>query len=188
MGLDLNWYPGEEIETIWKGDKALGPVPEDVLAEWEKDGAAEKLRPYVLPGQEPLVFHYRSLNLKEKNYCYSQYVLGDAVAAAEAFKIGVRFPFPADPVKMDDGTKRERYVHISGGIRMMADQLALGIERANPGIVLFYGMRIIGGVFMSEAEKKALLPPSTERRSKAEASTPDGTAETGKQEPPPQAA
>lgn len=175
MALDLGWFQDDVRDTIWKGDPALGEVPPDVIKAWEEDGAASHLLPYAKPGQEPTVFTFRALTLREKAHVDSKWISGIWSVFTEAFLIGVEFKKASDPDRMPSGAFAERTVR-ENGIRMLNEKFAQGLEQRNPGIVRFYGQLICGGTFLTEAEKKALSPSSTTTPSSAGTST---TGDTG---------
>jgi hypothetical protein len=170
--LTLGWYEGDVREGMWYADDALPEVlPKDVFAAWLVDGEASHLRPFAKAGKTPMVFKFRALSLTEKAYVDGLgETAGYASACTAAFRIGIELPISAEPDRMESGAMRERYVRVAG-IRMLAEDFVHGIDRNYPGFVRFFGRLIYNGSFLSEAEKKALLPSSTAKPSSAEVST-----------------
>lgn len=170
--LSIGWRANDVRESIWKDDPALKqPLPEAALAAWEEDGDASHLEPYATLGEATVVY-FRALTPDEKPI-----VLGAQAAAdnnvegmlsawVKCFRIAVSFSGMQESATDAEGVKHRMTVKPKG-TPMLAPEVAEHMERTYPGMTAFYGELIYKASFLSDAEKKALSPPSIETPSAA---------------------
>ncbi len=174
MALSFGWRANEVRESIWRDDPALVGVTEAALQEWYVDFDASHLRPFAKLGQ-PTIIELRTLTSDE-----AQAVLGffhDAANREEAwsracllaFRIGASFP-GLEGVPTGDGQRHGVTVK-ERGIRMLAEPFVSQLSKDYRGIVITYGGHILNASILTDAEKKASSPPSTQTQSSEAAST-----------------
>jgi hypothetical protein len=165
MGLDFGWRANDTRDTIWREDTSLVNVPSGALSDWNRDGDASHLLPYAKNGK-PEVFTFRALSLDESRYVLGILMDGAATSWPRAllycFRIAVDFPQAPEKFTDSSGKDNGRSTRVHG-IRMLADPFCFALEVKYPGIIAFYGQLIYAATFPSEAEKKASLPPSTQK-------------------------
>lgn len=180
MALQIGWRANELRESIWIGDPALGEVPDAALEAWRLDGDASHLEPYATNG-EPTTILFRALTLSEQAYVrtpmYGNESQGEKMAGLEraiilCFRIGCSFKGAGDSAGTDPGTGAKRKLIVNEkGIWMLSEAVINDVGKAFPGLIEFYGNLVFAASFLSEIEKKASSPPSTQTPSSAEAST-----------------
>jgi hypothetical protein len=165
MALSFGWKANDVRESIWKGDPALGPVPEDVIQAWREDGDASHFRPYVRNGK-PTTITFRALNSDEMRMVMG---LADQTAPPiEAmtrtwllcFRLAVDFEGAPDQLATPSGEKYPRIERVRG-LRMLSEGFTAFMEQSNPGITAFYGSMVYAATYPAETEKKASSQPST---------------------------
>ena len=197
MGLKFGWRARVSRESIWRGDEALhkpscrllatrgadcdcGNVPAAALASWHGDPDASHLRAYATHGQ-PQIIRWRTLTAEEIVMCEAFYQ--DATNSFEAgmrawllaFRLAVNFPGKEDQRDEEDQSVKHSIVENEKGRDMLAEEFVKALMEEYPGIVAFYGSRIINASRPTAAEKKASSPPSTSTPSSAAESTPATT-------------
>ncbi len=182
MGLNFGWVAGEVRESYWIDDPDLVNVTLSARADWEADGDASHLRPFVRPGGHPTLIRFRTLTSGEQVKVQSLIanlidnpIEAFMLAYEMCFRIAVEFP--ELPAKVNDagGAEHER-LQLVKGTRMLADEWVRGLKQAYPGIVTFYGRRVYEASVPSEPEKKASSPPSIATPSSEVANTKGDTA------------
>ena len=176
MGLSLGWKANDIRDSFWKGDPAFRDIPAAALSEWQKDGDASHLARYALNGQ-PTRIQFRNLTLDETRAIQSYFVDDPSQfgayrrACALAFRIAVSFPDSQDDRMRDQAGQWHPIVVRERGVKMLADEYVNGLDTTYPGIIDFYGGKILESTMATDAEKKASSPPSTPTPSSAEEST-----------------
>jgi hypothetical protein len=175
MALSFGWRANDVRDSIWKGDPALVNVPAGALDAWQEDGDASHLEPYATAG-DPTIIRFRALTPDEKPIVMGVMAGADSNieganrAWIRCFRMGVSFDGMEESAKDEYGAKRRMTVK-ERGIPMLANEVVMDLESKYPGIVVFYGALIFNASFLSDAEKKASSPPSTETPSQAAVST-----------------
>jgi hypothetical protein len=162
MALSLPFRKERTTDCAWRGDPALLGVPDAVIASWRQDGGAAHLRPYAKNGDLTIIT-IRDLNADEERYM-SRFAMNGFLLrniAYECFALAARFKGQAESQRMPDGTEVEAIERDANGFLRLSTTFMNGIDRANPGLVDFFGMLIFNASFPSEAVKKASSPPST---------------------------
>ncbi len=188
MALSFGWRQGETRESIWKDDPALEGVTEAALQEWYSDFDASHLRPFCKNGQ-PTIIELRTLNADE-----AQATLGffhDAGSKEEAwaracllaFRIGASFPGLEGIADPSGSGVRHGITIKERGIRMLAEPFVAQLAQTYRGIVTTYGGHILNASILTEAEKKASSPRSTQTPSSEAATSTADTTEPSPRRP-----
>ncbi len=184
MGLRFGWRASTVIESVWRDDDALDldKAPPSAVEDWKKDMEASHLLPYATKGQPQIIF-VRSVTPEQKAIVDGCYVDGGGGtyeasmrAWLAAFRMAVTFKGKEEQY-VPSGAKHGVMVREKGGIPMLALPFVHELMEQYPGIVAFYGSRIIEASQATVAEKKASSPPSTPTPSSAGEST-TATTET----------
>jgi hypothetical protein len=160
--ISFGWKLGDVRESYWIGDPALVEVSAAARAAWEVDGDASHLEPFIKNGKATRVV-FRSLSPDETRVAQSPLVEPSNEAAAWrraawlAFRMGVSFPDDPDEVTAPDG-KRHKIIIREGGIDMLAIPFVRHLEIAYPGLVAFYGEKVLSVSMPGLLEKK---PPQS---------------------------
>ena len=89
-----------------------------------------------------------------------------------AFRLGVEFPQgDGEEGLMASGARVPRTVQVHG-LRMLNMDFVNSLRRKYPGMIAFYGDKILSAIFATDAEKKASSPQSTLTPSSERAETP----------------
>lgn len=175
MALDLGYEVGEERESIWIKDPALGDVPEFARAEWMKDFDAAHLRPYVINGK-PTIIKIRSLTPSEVRWMRSFFGMPSDVAYLECFRIAVRLEGAPEVGETSSGKKVPTVVR-EGKFLKLSDEFCRSLDkRYTAEFAEVYGAVAFSMTFPSEQEKKASSPPSTPSQSSEAGGTGSATA------------
>lgn len=189
MALTFGWKAAEVRESFWINDPDLVNVSTAARQAWQEDGDACHLRDFVRPGGKPSRITFRVLTPDEVRIV--QGVVGQADAQSEkftratlmCFRIAVDFPDAPTAISAGvdpatgDATLHDR-VAKERGARMLANGFVADLERSFPGIVVFYGNKVLTASFATEDEKKASSQPSTPTPSSSVTESP-GTAAPG---------
>ncbi len=191
MGLKFGWRAHDVRESIWFEDESLIDVdaqgkktnraPAAALDAWREDADASHLLPYATNG-EPTIIRFRNLSPDEFRVVQAYFVdptnsfEGAVRAWLAAFRIAIDFPGKETQADTSgSGAPPHAIVVKEHGIRMMANELVTALEENYPGIVAFYGRRILNASMATDAEKKASSPQSTQTPSSAAVPTPATT-------------